>query len=288
MLQLSVRLLGPPQLKCAGLFHETRRRKGFALLAYLAATREPVTRDALATLLWPDCPAERARKALRQALWILRQDGLGDHLEVGRFAIHLPDSDRLSVDVREFRRLAPRIDLANLENERLSTGSLLELSRAVELHRGSFLEGFSLPDSQGFDDWQFFESETLRTELSSAFRRVVRGWAVLGNYRKALGYAQKWASRDPYAEEVHRSILLLHAWIGNRSGVAHRFDRFSARLKEDLDVDPEPETVALYTELMAGRIPERPWAKDATAGIGQEGDRDPPIWRFGTVPIRDD
>ena len=36
------------------------------------------------------------------------------------------------------------------------------LSEAVELYRADFLEGFTLPDSPEFDEWQFFETEDLR------------------------------------------------------------------------------------------------------------------------------
>ena len=44
------------------------RRKSLALLAYLAVTRQPHGRDALATLLWPDFDGERARGRLTPAL----------------------------------------------------------------------------------------------------------------------------------------------------------------------------------------------------------------------------
>jgi hypothetical protein len=55
------------------------------------------------------------------------------------------------VDVARFRDLL-----------RASPDNLDALEEAIELCRGDFLEGFSLPDSAQFDDWQFFQSEGLR------------------------------------------------------------------------------------------------------------------------------
>lgn len=45
-----------------------------ALLAYLAVEQRAHTRAALATLLWPDQPEQRARASLSQALTTLRTD----------------------------------------------------------------------------------------------------------------------------------------------------------------------------------------------------------------------
>ena len=82
---------GPPQ-RCSPLFLRSkglfavrdaegadltpRRRKGCALLVYLAAhAGEDVSRERIAALLWSDRGEEQARGSLRQCLYELR--GLG-------------------------------------------------------------------------------------------------------------------------------------------------------------------------------------------------------------------
>src|SRR5215213_6771364 len=60
--------LGEPRARAGGVEVLARRRKELALLAYLAASRRPVSRERLATLLWGDRPDERARHSLRQTL----------------------------------------------------------------------------------------------------------------------------------------------------------------------------------------------------------------------------
>jgi len=51
MPKLALYLLGPPRVELDGQAVPLGRRKAVALLAYLALTRQPHSRDALATLL---------------------------------------------------------------------------------------------------------------------------------------------------------------------------------------------------------------------------------------------
>ena len=51
---LALCLLGPPRVELEGKRVRIGRRKALALLAYLAAEPGRHSRDALATLLWPE------------------------------------------------------------------------------------------------------------------------------------------------------------------------------------------------------------------------------------------
>jgi DNA-binding SARP family transcriptional activator len=68
MSRLALYLLGPPRIELDGEPVHISRRKVVALLAYLAVTETPHSRDALATLLWPERSQSRARAYLRRAL----------------------------------------------------------------------------------------------------------------------------------------------------------------------------------------------------------------------------
>ena len=57
---LTVRLFGPPKIELDGVVVRPDHRKPLALLAYLAISAKPHSREALATLLWPDYPNARA------------------------------------------------------------------------------------------------------------------------------------------------------------------------------------------------------------------------------------
>jgi DNA-binding SARP family transcriptional activator len=73
MPRLAIYLLGPPRVELDGQPVQISRRKVAALLAYLAVTGTPHSRDALATLLWPERSQSRARAYLRRALSVLNR-----------------------------------------------------------------------------------------------------------------------------------------------------------------------------------------------------------------------
>ena len=89
-------MLGEIQLHAAGgseLSTLLRMPKRLALLAYLAMPN-PGTwhrRDVLLALFWPELDATRARTALRNALYVLRQQ-LGDE------AIRTRGDEEISID----------------------------------------------------------------------------------------------------------------------------------------------------------------------------------------------
>jgi DNA-binding SARP family transcriptional activator len=54
MYSLRISLLGVPRVERDGKAVPIRRRKVLALLAFLAVTRQPHSRDGLATMFWPE------------------------------------------------------------------------------------------------------------------------------------------------------------------------------------------------------------------------------------------
>src|SRR5512139_581305 len=96
-------LLGAPRLEQQHQNINLSRRKAMAALAYLAVTRQPHSRDELATLLWPDQDQSGARANLRRDLSTLKQI-LGDQMFlVDQALVGLnPDAD-LWIDVDAFQ-----------------------------------------------------------------------------------------------------------------------------------------------------------------------------------------
>ena len=87
MPQLALFLLGSPRLELDGDTLELGCCKAVALVAYLAVTGRGHTRDALATLLWPESDQTRARVALRRTLSTLNRAIGGAWLEADRETI---------------------------------------------------------------------------------------------------------------------------------------------------------------------------------------------------------
>lgn len=241
---LSLVLLGAPRLERDGKLVQADTRKALALAAYLALTDAAHSRDELAALFYPDATAARARGALRRTLSALK-GALGDQaLEIDRDSIRL-EPGSLRVDVLEFSRLAETA--AGAPDERV------RLVQAARLYRGDFLTGFTLRDSPAFDEWQFFETESLRKQLAGALERLVAlEWAH--NLKSAIEYARRWLALDPLHEPAHRALMQLYAASGQRAAALRQYQECVRLLDDELGVAPLPETTELYTAILENRF----------------------------------
>jgi DNA-binding SARP family transcriptional activator len=87
--KLSLKLLGPPQVRHGGRLVRFRARKAVALLAYLAAEGGRRQRGEIIELLWPGSDEAHGRAALRSALSSLRK-ALQESAEPSEKPISLP------------------------------------------------------------------------------------------------------------------------------------------------------------------------------------------------------
>ncbi|MES1149864.1 MAG: SARP family transcriptional regulator, partial [Bradyrhizobium guangdongense] len=107
MASFSVRTLGFPEIRCDDRLCPLALRKGLALLVYLAEAKGPVGRDVIATMLWPESPADVVRARLRRLLHRLQQV-LGDVLASDRSTVRLSATIDLQIDSRLFEEACDR------------------------------------------------------------------------------------------------------------------------------------------------------------------------------------
>ncbi|HZQ07881.1 MAG TPA: AAA family ATPase [Anaerolineae bacterium] len=247
MSNVSLHFLGAPRIERDGKPIEPDTRKALALAAYLALTGTAHHRDELAALFYPDADQAHARAALRRTLSALKS-ALGENaLDIDRETVALPMNSNVRVDVLEFRRLIQQNDRASL-------------TRAVQLYQGDFLSGFTLRDSPAFDEWQFFETESLRKQLAVALEQLVTLYrdtheTERGAYKHAIEYARRWLALDPLHEPAHRALMELYARDGHRAAALRQYRECLRLLDQELGVAPLPETVELYRRIEENRLP---------------------------------
>jgi DNA-binding SARP family transcriptional activator len=252
---LKLFLLGTPRIERDGLAVEVDTRKAIALLTYLVMTRQSHTRDALATLLWPEFDQSHARAALRRTLSALRKALDGTWLEVDRETIGLKSDVDPWLDVDQFRDRVEQCQADGAASPAVCGTCLTPLAEAVALYRGDFLAGFTLRDSAQFDDWQYFETEGLRREFATALERLVFCYSAQGELELAIEYARRWLALDPLHEPAHRQLMQLYAWNGQRSAALHQYGECVRILQEELGVAPLEETEQLYEAIKTNRLP---------------------------------
>src|SRR5262245_12973394 len=104
--QLRLSLLGKPTFERNGQpLPGLTSIKGQALLAYLAVTRQPCSRSALAGLLWSDMPEEAARTNLRVTLSQLHKV-VGDAVIATRHSVEFNRHSNTWLDVEALESAA--------------------------------------------------------------------------------------------------------------------------------------------------------------------------------------
>jgi ABC-type oligopeptide transport system substrate-binding subunit/predicted ATPase len=269
MPRLSLFLLGPPRLELDGEPLNIGRRKAMALIAYLAVTGRGHTRDALATLLWPEFDQSRARAALRRTLSTLNRALDGAWIEADRESIDLVRDDDVWVDVAVFRSRLAEIESHDHPEAEGCPDCLSRLAEAAALYRDDFMAGFTLRDSPEFDDWQFFQAESLRRELAGALERLARAHCARGEYEPAVDYARRWLRLDPLHEEAHRQLMQLYARSDQRPAALRQYQECVRILEAELGVPPSAETTNLHERIQAGQLgegAEERWSRGAVVG----------------------
>lgn len=246
MSRLALFLLGPPRIECDGALINLDTRKATALAAYLVITRQRQSRDTLAALLWPEYDQAHARATLRRTLSTLNKALGGPWLEVDREHIGLNFEAGIWVDVHEFHNYLAECRSHHHPANETCSACLHPLSQAVALYDDDFLAGFSLRDSQNFDDWQFFQADNLRRDLAAALERLVHCYTTLGDLESAIAYARRWLTLDRLHEAAHRLLIQLYAWNGQRGAALHQYRECVQVLDRELGVAPLESTTKLY------------------------------------------
>jgi len=246
--QLALHFLGPPQLYLNSEPVTTDRRKALALLAYLALAGKQ-TRDSLSALLWPDYDQSKAFTNLRHTLWEVQQ-ALGEGwLLADRETIEFnPESD-ISLDVHQFEAL-----LAQSRPEEDPSLRIPLLSDSVKLYRNHFLTGFSLKDAAGFNEWAFAKSEELRHQLATVLGLLSDDHCALGQADQAIPHARRLITLDPLNESSHRQLMQVYIQAGQHSAALRQYQACEQLLRQELGLDPQPETRELYKKIRKREI----------------------------------
>ena len=132
------------------------QRRPLALLALLAMAGDGgQSRDELLLHLWPDSTPMRARNVLKQTLYALKRD------------LHAPDLMLVRGDHLQLNPAVMTSDVAELE----AALDRREIERALALHGGPFLDGFSLPNVPEFERWAREQRERIAARVDAARKR---------------------------------------------------------------------------------------------------------------------
>lgn len=264
-MSLSIRLFGPFRVMVDGVpIDETRwgRRKAKTLIKLLALQPQrqfswQMHREQLIELLWPGQDSEQGLNNFHKALHAARR-ALEPGLSAGSSSRFLQMRDQLlilqstsevSVDVSEFEALAEAA---------LKTGERDRIEAALEIYQGELL-----PEDL-YEDWTAVLREQLRTQKEQLLLRLAAACEASGDTVRATEAYRQLVASNPCNEVAHRGLMRLFAAVGQRYLAVEQFRACKELLRQELDVEPESETIQLYERVLGG-AGEPPAGPDLTS-----------------------
>jgi DNA-binding SARP family transcriptional activator len=234
------------------------RSKRLALLACLC-TSNPVQlwrRDTLVALLWPELDNAHARGALRFELSRLRRALGREALCGGGAEVVGVNPQRIWCDASAF---AAAVDGGRLED-------------ALELWRGDFLPGLHVPGGE-FERWLDGMRDRLARRAVDAADQLRARAEERGDMARAVRWARRGTELVPFDETAWRHLLSSLDRAGDRAGALAAYNTLATHLRDELEVEPSPETRAL-AERIRGRMVV-PGDLVASGEPGEDGDAPP-------------
>ena len=243
-------LFGTPHIETDDGSPPFRRRKGLALLAYLAITQRPQGREALLGLLWPEFSPDSARNNLRRELSLLKKKLPENTLLSDANQISLDPNNALWVDALAFQNTldgGAKTAIGNLQSAK-------QMAEAVSLYGDDFLAGFNLPNCLAFEEWQETQAAQYRQMLSHSYEALINWHAQHHTFDLASHYGRLWLALDTLHEPAHRRLMTLYAQSGQQAAALRQYQACVDILEEELGIPPELATDELIEAIKAQEI----------------------------------
>lgn len=200
---------------------------------------KPVMRRRVGDLIWSDNGSEQASADIRQAVARLRRFQKDNH-----FQLLSADARMvwLNLDQNIYFDLAEFIDLVANPSPRAWV-------RLCEIYSGDVLDSLRTA-GEGFEEWLGYQRSALRYEFISALSQAVLPDSGVTSHERHT-CATRLLQVDPYHEVAHRALMYDAAAHGQFSLVRQLFEESSRKLRSELGVGHEEETVMLYQRLIS-------------------------------------
>lgn len=218
---------------------EWQREKARQLFQLLITQRGKfLQREQITELLWPDLPPDIAIRDFKVALNALTRALEPSRRRENQFFFTLRRGNAYALSP------AARIDLDVLHFERLaSSHNADELRRALAIYRDDYL-----PECR-YTDWVMPERERLLQLYLAAAGRLVELLLTDRLLEEAISVCQTALARDRLWEPGYRLLMQAHLAQGNSAQARAVYQRCASLLREELGVEPSPETQSLFAKM---------------------------------------
>ena len=221
--------------------------KGNSIFKYLATHREnPVAKEVLMELFWPEADPDSARNSLNVAIYSLRQCLRGtrpdfSHILFRGGAYLLNPELQIWVDSEEF--MSRFATAHKLEESGTLNLAIREYHAAEALYQGEFLE------EDRYEDWILPHRQNLQDSYLRLLEHLSSIFIRQDNYEACSTTCRKILAVDPCLEEAHRRLMRCYDGQGQRYLALRQYHLCVEALSRELDIDPSQATRELYNRI---------------------------------------
>ncbi len=246
------------------------------LFSYLLLHQnQAISRESLASTMWPDCTTAQSKKKLRQTLWRL-QSALASPSEAADDRVIVVDTEwvrinkqaDLKLDVDMFQKTFEFVQ--GLTGQELDIQKVQALQRAVELYQGPLLEVC-------YDEWCLYERERFQNMYLVMLEKLMGYYEAHQDYDTGILYGMRILSLDKARERAHRRLMRMYYLNGDRAAALRQYEQCATILEEELGVKPSKRTIALYKQILSEQLVEPEPAATPTEPQLAPTSKSPPI-----------
>jgi DNA-binding SARP family transcriptional activator/tetratricopeptide (TPR) repeat protein len=258
-----ITLIGPPQILYEGQNVEIKRRPTRALLFYLAASGQPISRAKLIDVFFQNEDEATGRAHLRETLGKLR-GALPDPdlIQAGNESLSM-DFSRAQVDALELRGVLSELDqhLWIVPEDKPLPPNLYDMiTRAGDLWRGrEFLSGVDFSFSAALENWQIETDGQIKGDLLNMGQRLIAHENRWGNPQNAVRWLRMSLTVNNLDEELHHLLLITLLNMNAQAEAQKHYELVQKLFESEMGMEPGEKIQSL-----APRIFNRP-AENKTA-----------------------
>jgi len=255
--ELHVALLGRFEVMWDGQpvagFEHAKARELFSFL--LLHRDKPSSREIVANYLWGGhYTTEVSKKYLRKALWQLNEcmshcsDDIRHNLVVAdAHWIELKSIDSLWLDVAFIDEAYAAV--RGVPGAQIDVETACVLKRVVDLYRGDLLEG-------EYQEWSFHDLVRYRQVVMILLDKLMDHTMAKGEFESTLEFGERILRHDAAREFTHLKLMRAYYALGDRTAAIRQYNRCCGNLREQLDVRPSHEAVALIEQIRTDEVTE--------------------------------
>lgn len=232
--------------KPLGVFARVQQKPLELLKGIIGMGGENVRESTLAETLWPRIDADYAHRSLTTNLHRLRKL-LGEDRAVtlrhGRLSLN---PALCWLDAGAFETMAQKIEgLARNSRGSPATDDIrAQADGLLTLYRGPFMA------SEGDNPIYVSRRERLRNRFLRCVGELGRILEASGAWDEAVDLYLRGIESDQLAEGLYRRLMVCYRELGRHAEAVEVFDACKRTIRAELEVEPSPETTALYENLL--------------------------------------